>query len=55
MINGFSDQMIGLYWHYKNGLLPFSGGVMEQPSVYLEAMRIIDSAYSRIQAEKNGA
>jgi len=54
MISSFSIQMIGLYWHYKNGILAFQGGVMDQPKIYLDAMQIIDSTYNRIQAEKNG-
>lgn len=57
MITDFSTQMIGLYWHYKNGLLPVAGGILDQPDIYLNAMRVIDSAYNRIQLErqKHGA
>lgn len=32
-----------LYTHYKNGLLPHAGGVMDQPAGYLEAMELIEN------------
>lgn len=33
-----------LYSHYKDGHLYRSGGVAEQPAIYLEAMRVIQYA-----------
>lgn len=36
-------EWLRLYDHYENGVLPFSGGLLEQPNNYLEAMDIIRS------------
>lgn len=44
MITDRSHTYIRLYRHYKNGLLPLAGGVLEQPNTYLQAMEIIDGA-----------
>lgn len=35
-----------MYQHYRNGVMPFSGGLYEQPAVFLEAMQLIDRAYN---------
>jgi len=32
-----------LYRHYRSGWLPYAGGLMEQPNIYLEAMETIDA------------
>ena len=37
-----SMQLLSLYKHYKNGLLPVGGGLLDQSAQYLEAMEIID-------------
>lgn len=34
-----------LYKHYKNSVFPFVGGLLNQPSYYLDYMEIIDSAH----------
>jgi len=44
MITPWSRQMLQLYEHYKAGHLVVSGGVLEQPAVYLAAMRTISAA-----------
>ncbi|MEM7422031.1 MAG: hypothetical protein AAF364_20310, partial [Pseudomonadota bacterium] len=38
-----SNNLLNLYGFYKQGQLCLSGGVLEQPHKYLEAMRIIDN------------
>ncbi len=43
MISDDSSAWIALYGHYKAGHLAYSGGVLEQPAIYLEAMRLIDA------------
>jgi len=43
MISDLSSRYMRLYHHYKNGLLPISGGLLDQSSMYLEAMEIIDT------------
>lgn len=44
MITPWARQMLSFYEHYKNGHLAVAGGVLEQPSVYLDAMRVIGTA-----------
>ncbi len=43
LITPFSMQMLDLYRHYQNGLLPFAGGLYDQPAAYFRAMSVIDS------------
>lgn len=54
MITSFSNEMVRLYWHYKNHLLPFGGGILNQPNIYGEAMSLIDATFARIRSEKDG-
>ncbi len=52
-----SNQLLKLYGHYKNQLLPFAGGLYDQPATYTEAMEIIDVQQARVlseQAKKHG-
>lgn len=42
MVSQFSRECLRLYGHYKNGLLIESGGLYDQPNVYIEAMGLID-------------
>lgn len=35
-------SMVGLWRHYRNGVLPFAGGLYDQPAGYLLAMEFID-------------
>lgn len=51
MVTDASRQMLAMYRHYKNGYLPFSGGIMDQPEAFAEAMAIIDSAVSKQEAK----
>lgn len=37
-------ELVQLHGFYRDGLLPFSGGVLEQPAYYLEAMRLVAAA-----------
>jgi hypothetical protein len=41
MVTGDSWGMLDLYQHYTAGFLPFPGGIMAQPNVFANAMRII--------------
>lgn len=43
LIMPFSHSLIGLYLHYKKGVLWTGGGISEQPAIYLQAMEIIGS------------
>jgi hypothetical protein len=46
MVTATHHQLLRLHKHYKNGLLPLSGGVLDQPNIYLEAMELIDGVLS---------
>ena len=41
MITEQSNFMLRLYIHYRNKILPFEGGLLNQPNKYLSAMEII--------------
>ena len=41
MITSSSYFYLRLYEHYKNGLLPFSGGLLDQPAVFIETMEVM--------------
>jgi len=43
MITQASMFYLRMHSHYKNGVLPYSGGLLDQPAVYLQAMELIDS------------
>ncbi len=51
MIHDGSRELMRLYRHYKNNLLPYAGGVLEQPNAYLEAMEVIDAHQTKLAAE----
>jgi len=36
-------MLLRLYKHYKNNILPFAGGILDQPNVFQEAMEIIEN------------
>jgi hypothetical protein len=42
MIDDESRHMLQLFTHYKNGILPFSGGLLDQPAAYSEAMATVE-------------
>lgn len=42
MITAESSFLLSLYRHYQNGVLPFAGGLLEQPALYCAAMTFID-------------
>lgn len=43
MVTDFSTTMLNLFQHYQNKLLPFSGGIYDQPNAYQQAIGIIDA------------
>lgn len=47
MITQESADFYSLYKHYQNGVMPYSGGLFEQPNAYLEAMDLIDEWSNR--------
>ena len=38
-----AHEFMRLFNHYKNGILPFSGGLLDQPAAWYEAMCLIDN------------
>lgn len=54
MIQPESREFLRLYSHYKNQLLPFGGGVYDQPAVFLEAMELVDSQILKLKAQSDG-
>lgn len=36
--------MVSLYSHYQNNILPFSGGLLDQPNYFVDAMSVIRGA-----------
>jgi hypothetical protein len=47
MITAFSRECLRLYGHYKNGRLPYAGGLYNQPRRYLQAMETLDHGYQQ--------
>ena len=43
MVTYQSNQLLKQYTHYKNQLLPYAGGTLEQPNGYTEAMSVISN------------
>lgn len=39
-----SATLLRLYRHYQNRLLPFAGGILDQPAQYQQAMELIEGA-----------
>lgn len=42
MVTPEAQGFIELYTFYKNNILALSGGVLEQPKKYIDAMKVID-------------
>ena len=51
MITPQSEFLLRLYRHYKAGILPYAGGLLDQPHFYAEAMEALTGIEARIQAE----
>lgn len=42
MITSETQTWLHLSAHYKNGVMPNAGGLLDQPAAYLEAMEVIE-------------
>jgi len=51
MVTPSSNFLLSLYRHYKAGVLPHAGGLLDQPHYYTEAMEILAGLDVQIQAE----
>jgi hypothetical protein len=49
LVSSDSYHMLDLYGHYKAGHLLIDGGIFDQPALYLESMRVIDSAIAKVR------
>ncbi|MBL1293069.1 MAG: hypothetical protein COB61_004270 [Thiotrichales bacterium] len=43
MITTQTQTLIRLYRHYNNGVLPLSGGILDQPHSFTHAMEVLDA------------
>jgi len=48
-------MLLKLYGHYKNGILPFDGGLLKQPNFYIDAMELIDLRIAKNAGNKRNA
>jgi hypothetical protein len=46
------EEILSLYAFWKNGMMPFDGGIYNQPYYYYKAMIMINNAVSEIEAEQ---
>lgn len=53
MITAGSHEFMRLYTHYKNNILPFAGGLYDQPAAWRDAMEIIEATQARVMRERN--
>lgn len=53
MITPMSHQLMHLFDHYHHRLLPFAGGLYDQPVLYIEAMEIIGANKARVLSEQS--
>lgn len=52
MVTPQSTFLVDLHRHYKNAVLPYAGGILDQPAYYAEAMGILSSREDQILAER---
>lgn len=49
LLTTFTRRMMTLNVHYKNGYLPYRGGIMEQPAYYYQAMQVLEMEVGKAQ------
>ena len=52
MITPASREWLRLHEHYRNGILPFAGGLLDQPHAYAEAMQVLAEREREILAQR---
>ena len=50
LITAETREWLALYTHYEAGHLAVAGGVLDQPFIYLQAMRAISAAVNSVDA-----
>jgi hypothetical protein len=51
MITDQSRFLLRMHTHYENRVLPYQGGILDQPNYYIEAMEVIGERVAHIQLE----
>ena len=54
LVTTTSWDWMRLHHFYKRGVLPFSGGLLEQPNRFLEAMEVLDHAEAESALRDHG-
>lgn len=47
LVTPTSWEFLRLYKHYKQGVMPYAGGLLDQPSRFVDAMEVIDGQISQ--------
>lgn len=55
LIDDQAEHALRLYFYFKAGFLPASGGIEDQTRPFLDAMRLIQSDIARARPEERGA
>ena len=51
--DGSASSLISVYDNYDKGIMPFSGGLLEQPSKFVEVMDLVHNLTSEYQTQRN--
>lgn len=54
LVTEASVAWLRLYRFFRRGFLPFSGGLLEQPARFLDAMEVIDGASAESEVRDHG-
>jgi hypothetical protein len=41
LVSDMSRTILSLHKHYQNGCFPYSGGLFDQPNLYIQAMELL--------------
>ena len=52
-VNRQSLRAIKLWQFYKNGFLPYEGGILNQPYRVVQWLQTIDAEFSKVEAERD--
>jgi len=47
LVTAQSWRLLDLYDHYKSGYLAITGGLLDQPAGYLDAMKLIGNLFNK--------
>jgi hypothetical protein len=52
MVTQQSTFLLRMHSHYRGRILPYDGGILDQPNYYIEMMEAISAHEARMQAEE---